>query len=132
MSFKKDYFFGLNCESQVLPVIQKFFNRNITKSTKFEKFDFFDEKYKYELKSRNCNYNTFETTIIPCNKVCKRVYFLFNFRDGLYYIKFRRAIFDTFEKKEFVRHKRADYNDKELFYYYIPIKYLKKIPYNIS
>ena len=128
MSFKQDYFFGLKKEDELLPIIRTFFNRDIQKSTnKFERFDFIDEKYKYELKSRNNNYDKYPTTLIPADKVCKRIIFLFNFTDGLYYIKYRKSKFNTFERKMFVRNKRNDFNDLQKEYYYIPIDKLKKI-----
>jgi hypothetical protein len=128
MSFKQDYYFGLKKEDELLPVIRSFFNRDIQKSTnKFERFDYSDEKYKYELKSRNNEYNKYPTTLIPFDKVCKRIIFLFHFTDGLYYIKYRKSKFNTFEKKMFVRNKRSDYNDLQKEYIYIPIEYLKKI-----
>jgi hypothetical protein len=128
MSFKQDYSYGLKKEDQLLPVIKSYFNRDIQKSTnKFEKFDFFDEKYKYELKSRNNSYDKYPTTLICADKVCKRIIFLFNFTDGLYYIKYRKSKFNMFEKKMFVRNKRDDFNDLEKEYIYIPIEYLKKI-----
>lgn len=75
--------------------------------------------------SRNVNYDMYETTIIPADKICK--IFLFNFRDGLYYIKYRKSKFDTFERKIFVRNQRDDYNDIPKEYIYIPINKLKKI-----
>lgn len=128
MSFKQDYYFGLDQEEKVLPIIRNFFNRDIQKSiNKFERFDYSDEKYKYELKSRNNTYNKYLTTLICADKISKNSIFLFNFLDGLYYIKYRKSKFNKFEKKLFVRNKRYDYNDKQKDYIYIPIEYLKKI-----
>jgi len=128
MSFKQDYYFGLDQEEKVLPIIRNFFNRDIQKSiNKFERFDYSDEKYKYELKSRNNTYNKYLTTLICADKISKNSIFLFNFLDGLYYIKYRKSKFNKFEKKLFVRNKRYDYDDKEKDYIYIPIEYLKKI-----
>ena len=128
MSFKQDYYFGLDQEEKVLPIIRNFFNRDIQKSiNKFERFDYSDEKYKYELKSRNNTYNKYLTTLICADKISKNSIFLFNFLDGLYYIKYRKSKFNKFEKKLFVRNKRYDYDDKEKDYIYIPIEYLKRI-----
>jgi len=128
MSFKQDYYFGLDQEEKVLPIIRNFFNRDIQKSiNKFERFDYSDEKYKYELKSRNNTYDKYLTTLICADKISKNSIFLFNFLDGLYYIKYRKSKFNKFEKKLFVRNKRYDYNDKQKDYIYIPIEYLKKI-----
>lgn len=128
MSFRRDYCFGLKKEDELLPIIRTFFDRDIQKSTnKFERFDFVDEKYKYELKSRQNEYNKYPTTLIPADKICKRIIFLFNFTNGLYYIKYRKSKFNTFERKMFVRNQRSDFNDLEKEYIYIPIDKLKKI-----
>lgn len=129
MSFKNDYLFGLGKENEILPVIRTFFKRDIEKSTsKFEKFDYKDDKYKYELKSRKNEYNKYPTTIICNDKVITdKLIFLFNFTDGLYYIKYSKSKFDKFEKKLFVRNKRSDFKDLEKDYIFIPIEKLKKI-----
>lgn len=128
MSFKQDYCFGLKKEDELLPIIRTFFDRDIQKSTnKFERFDYSDDKYKYELKSRQNEYTKYPTTLIPADKICKRIIFLFNFTDGLYYIKYRKSKFNTFEKKMFVRNQRSDFNDLQKEYIYIPVDKLKKI-----
>ena len=129
MSFKTDYSYGLKKEDELLPIIKSFFQRDIQKSTnKFERFDYSDEKYKYELKSRNNTYDKYPTTLICADKIAKGIIFLFHFSDNsLYYIKYRKSKFNTFEKKMFVRNKRSDYDDLEKEYIYIPIEHLKKI-----
>jgi hypothetical protein len=128
MSFKQDYSYGLKKEDELLPIIKSFFERDIQKSTnKFERFDYSDEKYKYELKSRHNTYDKYPTTLICADKIAKGIIFLFNFYDGLYYIKYRKSKFNTFERKMFVRNKRDDFNDLEKEYIYIPIDKLKKI-----
>lgn len=128
MSFKNDYYKGLEKEKEVLPIIRNFFNRDIQKTiNNFERFDFACNKYKYELKSRNNEYSKYPTTLIPADKICKRIIFLFYFTDGLYYIKYSKSKFSKFEKKQFCRNKRNDFNDLQKEYYYIPIDKLKKI-----
>jgi hypothetical protein len=128
MSYKIDYETGKQKEDEVLPKIKNYFDRDIQKSTeRYTTYDFYDEKYTYELKSRNVKYETYPTTLIPKDKIRKRIIFLFNFTDGLYYIKYKSKKFENFECKEFVRNKRCDYNDKQKEYVYIPIEYLKKI-----
>ena len=107
MSFKKDLEFGLNKEKEILNLINKYFKRDIHKTIdKFCKYDFYDNRYNYELKSRRCSSNTYDTTLIPFDKLQKRIIFLFLFTDGLYYIKYKKEKFNEFEIKEFVRNKR--------------------------
>jgi hypothetical protein len=129
MSFVKDYRFGICKEFEILPVISKYFKSNIVRSNeKYNKYDFYDSTNKYELKSRNNEYNKYPTTLIAVDKVINdSLIFLFNFTDGLYYIKYESHIFDTFEKKPFVRNQRTDYNDIKKDYFFIPIEKLTKI-----
>lgn len=128
-SFKQDYSFGVSKESDVLDIINGFFKDNIQISTsKVSRYDFKGDKYYYELKSRNNKYNSYPTTLIPQNKIFSDNHiFLFHFEDGLYYIKYDKTVFDTFECKPFRRRQRIDYNDKVQLYYFIPINKLTKI-----
>ena len=129
MSFKNDYNLGINKENEILPVLKEFFNRDIIKNNNtYSKYDFEDHKYKYELKYRRNNYNAFNTTIIAVDKIIEhKQIFIFAFTDGVYYIKYRKSKFDTFETKPFLRNKRTDYNDIKKDYIFIPIEKLKKI-----
>jgi len=129
-SFKNDYEMGTKNEDKVLIQINSFFNDNIVKSTsKISKYDYKGDEYYYELKTRNNNYKTYPTTLIPYNKIMtnKKQIFLFDFKDGLYYIEYNPDVFNDFELKYFVRNQRIDYNDIMSMYYYIPIEKLKKI-----
>lgn len=128
-SYKKDYLFGKEKEDEVLNLIKKRFNENIIKSSyRYEKYDYKDDNYYYELKSRNNKYSDYPTTLIEKAKIfTDNIIFLFNFTDGLYYIRYSEKKFSKFECKEFCRHKRFDYNDKPRPYYYIPIEKLKKV-----
>jgi hypothetical protein len=129
MSFFKDYQFGICKEFEILPLISNYFKSNIVRSSeKFNKFDFYDDNCKYELKSRNNYYDTYPTTLIAVDKVINDdIIFLFKFMDGLYYIKYESSLFKTFEKKPFVRNQRTDYKDIEKEYFFIPIEKLTKI-----
>jgi len=129
-SFKNDYEMGTKNEDKVLIQINSYFNDNIVKSTsKISKYDYKGDEYYYELKTRNNNYKTYPTTLIPYNKIMtnKKQIFLFDFKDGLYYIEYNPDVFNDFELKYFVRNQRIDYNDIMSMYYYIPIEKLKKI-----
>jgi hypothetical protein len=132
MSYKIDYETGKEAEDIVLNDIELFFEDNIQKiNSRYSKYDYEGDKYIYELKTRNNLYCSFPTTLIASDKIItkspKRQIFLFNFKDGLYYIKYREKKFMKFDLKPFCRNKRNDYNDLEKLYYYIPIEKLKKI-----
>lgn len=129
-SYKNDYETGKKNEDIVLTKINSFFNDNIIKSSeRYTRYDYKGDKYYYELKTRNNNFNTYSTTMIPYNKIMtnKKQIFLFDFKDGLYYIEYIPDVFIDFELKHFVRNQRIDYNDKMSMYYFIPIEKLKKI-----
>jgi uncharacterized protein YeeX (DUF496 family) len=80
------------------------------------------------LKTRNNKYNKYPTTLLPLDKIISNnMIFLFSFQDGLYYIKYDKILFHTFEIKKYVRNIRNDYNDKLKDYLFIPIEKLIKI-----
>ena len=128
--FKKYYTFGLKKEVELLPTIRKFFNdETIIKLDDYNIFDFKGDNKYIELKSRNCNYNKYPTTMIGYNKIKKAlelnedIYFIFNFTDGIYYFKFDKNI-----QLEIKQGGRFDRGKKELSdYAFIPIEILKEI-----
>jgi hypothetical protein len=128
-SLASDYHFGRRQETLVLPRIRQYFDDTIEADENvYSRADFNGQKFKYELKSRTNTYSAFPTTLLPEDKVfTENQVFLFNFTDGLYYIKYDKDVFDTFEKKMFRRRQRSDHNDVEKMYYYIPITALTHI-----
>jgi hypothetical protein len=104
--FPNSYTFGKKHETIVLPIISKHFQKEIKQyKEQYSKFDFFDEEYDYELKSRTNKYKTYPTTMITANKVSgdKKKIFLFYFTDGLYFIEYNKEVFDKYELKMFSR-----------------------------
>jgi len=130
-SFKKDYSFGIKNEDKVLKQLNDYFEDGLISKAKdkFSKYDFEGNLFIYELKSRNNNYNAYPTTLIPADKIIKgkNQIFLFDFKDGLFYIHYTKKEFKQFKLEEFCRNKRTDYNDKKNLYYFIPIENLIKI-----
>ena len=130
MSFVTDYAFGKTKEEQALQKICRFFNEEIHPTTEWCRWDFESDFAIYELKSRNVNSNTYPDVMVGYNKIQpirKNQYFLFNFTDGLFYIKYDEELFMDFELKVFKREGRMDYNDKRQVMCHIPRKYLTKI-----
>nr|WPF46810.1 MAG: hypothetical protein [Lake Baikal virophage 13] len=126
---EKDYTYGREKESEILIKMNSFFNDSITQTAeRFDTKDYLGEKYKYELKSRKNKYESFPTTIIPCDKVKEgtNYVFLFNFTNGLYHIYYDPELFKTFKTDTF---KRTDgsQNNKNKLYWYIPIENLIQI-----
>jgi len=128
-SFRQDYAFGKSKEVEVLSSVRRHFVDDVDSSVdNFSIYDFKGKTFHYELKSRTNALNDYPTTLLPCDKVfTDRQIFLFNFTDGLHFIEYNKELFDTFEKKPFVRRRRTDYVDKPKMYYYIPITALSPI-----
>ena len=133
LKFQKDLQFGLQSEKDQLPIIRKYFNDpTIERATKtFSVNDYLSSNKRLELKTRTFNYNKYETTMIGLSKTKDAIkfdgeyFFLFKFTDGLYFIKYDKELFDTFEVK---MGGRQDRNVKEFNkYVYIPIEFLQEI-----
>jgi hypothetical protein len=129
-TFKEDYELGIKSEDVVLEKIKNYFSDDTIKKSesRVSRYDYKSETSLYELKTRTNACKKFPTTLLPKNKVFGDNHiFLFQFTDGLYFLRYSRELFDTFECKPFRRIQRADYNDKEALYYYIPVDSLTHI-----
>jgi len=108
VNFEKDFEYGAIQEKKVLPMINEYFKRDIKKfENRYDKYDFFDDEYVYELKSRfNCK-DKFPTTMITMNKLTenKKIILLFNFQDCLTYIEYDKDKFDKYDTQLFSRAK---------------------------
>ena len=129
--FIKDYNFGIENEFKILPIIKNYFkDDSIIKLDKYNKFDYKGLAF-YELKSRNNEYNKYNTTMIGYNKIelsnqlKDDVYFLFSFTDGLYYWKYDKTYKLEIKKNHCSRidRGRPEINN----YAFIPIDILIKI-----
>ena len=131
-SFENDHLVGTTNEITIHDTLNNYFKDNlIHQKEKYKKYDYKGNKYYYELKTRNNNYKTYPTTLIPYSKLMNgledKQIFIFSFKDGIYYIHYNKELFDTFDLMDFQRNKRVDYVDKKQLYYFIPIEHLKKI-----
>ncbi len=126
VNFEGDYIFGEKQQEIIKPILEKTFGSLIS-NDRYSKYDFENDNYYIEVKTRKNSYYTYPTTLLTCNKITntdKTLIFIFNFTDGIYYIEYDEKIFNCFEKKMFSRiNKKFDMKD----YYYIPIDMLKKI-----
>jgi len=128
-TYKQEYEAGKKSEDEVLPIIIKYFNRDIKASVgRYTRYDFEDSEYKYELKTRTNRYSQFPTTLLPLGKLTgDKNIFLFRFTDGLYFVEYSKELFDTFEVNDYVRNSRSDYTDHVAKHIFIPIQHLTKI-----
>lgn len=133
--FKRDLSFGEQSEMEVLEVLNKAFDTNLVKNSKYASIDFSSDSVDIELKSRNVEFGKYDTTIVPKSKIdyikkhrmMKKYIFAFRFTDGLYYIEFDDEVFDGLECKMFKRVPRTGIVDKEQLYYFIPVSLLKSL-----
>ena len=135
--YKKHYnerrAYGIKKEEELLPKLKQQFDETLIKSSfRYDKFDYYGEKYIIELKSRRINHNKFETTLINKHK-CeyadknfkdKKVIFCFHFIDNvILYIDYDKELFDTFKIQKTTSHTYSG----ERINYEIPISMMKSI-----
>lgn len=101
---------GMKGENYVLPFIQRNFNENKNIMNTKERlhndycgWDFDDEEdNRWEVKTRpDMKHNKYSTMFISAHKMNhkvegKKLYFLFNCLDGVWYIEYEKTLFDTF------------------------------------
>ena len=135
-SKRDDLAFGKKSEEEKLSIFESHFATKLMKhKNPHYPLDFHDEAHTLyvELKTRHIKYEQYETTLISAHKVsyCNKpeisYYFVFAYTDGIYYIKYEKEVFDTFEVKPFKRFDRVDDKQTPQPYYFIPIKSLTKM-----
>ena len=142
MLYQIDENYGEQAEKKAIIILQQHFNFPLIKLDYYNAFDFYNEKecVYIELKSRRCQINTYESTMVGMNKINKakiltrknnNVYFCFYFTKtdysecDLYFWKFNLTDYD---KCEFKTGGRIDRGKNEIKKYcYIPISLLTKI-----
>lgn len=130
MSFKNDYHLGTESEKAIQPLLEEAFGE-LRRTDKFCCFDFENDEYVVELKTRRVSRCAYPTTMIGVDKVCKalktgrRVILAFSFTDGSFYIE---ATPETLRNYSVQRGGRCDRGRPEMnSYYFIPVEKLKKI-----
>jgi len=107
MSRKEDIKMGEVNEDLNVKKLETTFNTDLKNFGKYSILDWRNSSSTVyvELKSRRLNHNSYDTTIVGMNKIEKCVnpdvkyYFAFSFLYGLYYIKYEKELFDTFQKE---------------------------------
>ena len=120
---KKDLSFGDRHEKNCQPIIETITGK-LNKTAPFHSYDFYNDTYFVELKSRRCNKNTYPTTMVGYNKIkkatdpTKTYLFCFKFYDGLFYHIYNPKVIYEIKKGG-----RWDRNCLEISdYLYIPIE----------
>jgi len=125
--------FGTESENNVEEHIKTYFKQTVlTKTSKFNRFDFEGDTALFEVKTRRNNYNKYPSTMIGYTKIKHAekqtvdVFFIFQFLDGNYYYKYSKD--DKFEVKRGGRFDRGRPETNN--YIFIPIERLIKIELN--
>ena len=130
-----DLVFGKLKEVEIKEILEQYFNTTLQTSSKYNLIDFYNDDIYIELKSRRNAYQKYNTTIIGSNKIDyakslnKKVIFVFNFIDGLFFIEYSN-IFDSFDLCE--EYILRDGKKELKTNYHIPINLLKKIIVSVS
>ena len=125
--FKQDFNLGIQSENKVLKFLNESYEDKFISTTQNCEFDFTNNQYNIELKTRNNTYNKYPSTMVGYNKIQiaeedttdKKYKFLFLFEDGLYCWDFEK---DKYTIKTGGRRDRGLYEYKQ--YAYIPIEEL--------
>ena len=126
-TFKKDYNIGLKNEVKIFNLI-KSFDADVKMTPPSHVIDYISSKYIYELKTRNCDRYSYDTTIVGYNKLLyadnqeKQLILIFSFKDGVYYVKYDKDF--KYTKRKYVRNPRTDYIDVQKDYVFIPVSQL--------
>ena len=133
---KADLIFGTGHEEALKSSIEQIAGCPLNRLGGYNIFDYVNDNQTVfvELKSRRIKHNDYDTAIIGLNKVrvaCtdpkKDYYFCFNYTDGLYYIKYDKALFSGFESNtQYLRSERNDCFNPAQNIIYVPVERLTR------
>ena len=125
---KSEYEFGNKAEIELEQLMFDTFGvmRN---QNKYAVYDYESNLALVELKNRRCRSNSFIDTMMNANKcegalkTDKKVYFVFQFTDGVFYWEFDKKL----KLRTDINGRRDRGMDEQKVFYYIPNNLLKKI-----
>lgn len=128
-----DLAFGTRSEDLIKNQIECIVKTPLTKLGGYSIMDYSNETNTLyvELKTRRIRHDAYATALIGANKIAfcndpsKEYYFVFCYSDGIYYIKYDKKLFDTFERRDdYYRGERSDCYNPVQSVVYIPISKL--------
>jgi hypothetical protein len=130
-----DLKFGLSSEQKNKATLEAFFGCGLKKTGTYDPMDWVDEANTIfiEMKTRRIKHDAYPTTLIGKNKAdfCETsnatCYFVFVYVDGMYYIKYDKELFATFDCADYQRGWREGGIPSPQLYYFIPIECLKPL-----
>jgi len=136
-TYASDYAFGEFNESQKQARISAFTGKNMVRQSRYSVYDYeaTDKKVRSDLKSRRIHSRDYPTALLGMNKILSadanptiEHYFFFAYTDGLYYIKYDKDVFETFNHGDFLRGSRAGIVDEPKDTMEIPRGFLLPVP----
>jgi len=122
--YNQRYTIGKQSEATILPIIKEYFKREIIPTEdKYNEFDFKDEIYNYELKTRTNTMKAYPTTMTTLNKCKPNSILLFKYTDCLAYISYDEERFKQYEVKAYTRYEDRENRD----HIFIPVQDLTVI-----
>ena len=130
-----DIVLGSDSESRNFLTLQRYLSTTLQHNGTYAVMDFSNPtKTVYvELKTRRIRHDEYPTALIGKNKIdfcsdpAKSYYFVYDYKDGLFAIKYNKALFDTFETSAYKRGDRPDATAVENIVVYIPHQHLVRI-----
>jgi len=131
-----DLQYGFGEESKLHAVLDDAFCDNLEKVSGYASMDYKNatNTLYVELKSRRIKHDQYPTALISASKIgfCKNTnadcYFVYQYVDGLFYVKYDKELFETFERSMYERGARPDAENNPKDTYFIPVEHLKPLP----
>ena len=135
-SLRNDLAFGTNEEANLLSRLEGVFGKKLERQLGYASMDYKSlEKPLYvELKTRRIRHDQYPTALISAHKVdfCKKsnseCYFVYQYTDGLFYIKYDEKVFESFWSGVYRRNESADMVARDKQTVFIPVEHLKPLP----
>lgn len=130
-----DLAFGLGSEEKNKKTLETFFRCGLKKTGQYDVMDWSDEAETIfiEMKTRRVKHNQYPTALIGKNKVefCEKsnaiCYFVYVYLDGMFYVKYDKALFDTFVCEDYQRGWREGGIAPVSPYVFIPYEHLIRL-----
>jgi hypothetical protein len=133
-SLANDLAFGVGQEVNKHPFLECVFGEELVRQTGFASMDYKGKTVYVELKTRRIKHDQYPTALISASKVdfCEKsnadCYFVYQYTDGWFYIKYDKTLFATFWTDKYTRTESPDMVAREKDTIFIPVQYLKPLP----
>ena len=135
-SLANDLAFGTSEEAKQLSRLEEVFCSKLKRQLGFASMDYKSEEKPLfiELKTRRIKHDQYPTALISAHKLdfCKssnsECYFVYQYTDGLFYVKYDEKLFSTFWTDSYRRQESLDMVSRDKQTTFIPVRHLKPLP----